>query len=160
MTHTKRTVYAALIGALYYILVIALAPISFHALQFRAANALKALAVCRPEFALGFALGDFFANQASPFGFWDWAIMPIFDLTGALAAYALRKIRIRSIPWLAILAQSVIIASGVATFPLGLGAGLPWIPTALSVFISTALIITAGTFTLIPAYHAIEAELK
>jgi uncharacterized membrane protein len=160
MNHTKRIVYAARIGALYYILVITLAPISFHVLQFRAANALKALAVCKPEFALGFALGDFFANQASPFGFWDWAIMPVFDLAGALAAYALRKIQVRSIPWLAILAQSLIIAAGVATFPLGLGAGLPWIPTALSVFISTALIITAGSLVLLPAYRAIETNLK
>lgn len=147
--NTRHVVYAAIIGALYFILVVGLAPISFHVLQFRAANMLKALAICRPEFALGFALGDFFANQASPFGILDWGVMPFFDIGGALLAYALRRRK-----WVAVGAQSAIIAIGVATFPLGLGAGLPWLFSFASVFTSSMLVIGAGTIILLPAYEA------
>lgn len=155
MKHTRYVVYTAVIGALYFILVIGLAPISFHILQFRAANVLKALAVCRPEFAFGFALGDFFANQASPFGALDWAIMPFFDIGGALSAYGLRQRK-----WLAVVAQSVIIAIGVATFPLGLGARLPWAWSFVSVFASSVLVIGIGTTFLLPAYNAVFGSEK
>lgn len=150
MKHTRRVVYAAIIGALYFVAVISLAPVSFHVLQFRAANVLKALALCRPEFAFGFGLGNFFANQASPFGFLDWAVMPLFDVAGALLAWRLRRWR-----WLAVVAQAGVIAVGVATFPLGLGAGLPWLMSFASVFISSAVIIGAGTLILVPAYKTV-----
>jgi uncharacterized membrane protein len=153
MKHTRYIVYAAIIGALYFVLVVGLAPISFHVLQFRAANALKALAVCRPEFAFGFALGDFFANQASPFGILDWGIMPFFDVVGALSAYRLRKWK-----WVAVIVQSVIIGVGVATFPLGLGAGLPWMLSFVSVFLSSMIVIGVGTVILLPAWSTVFAS--
>lgn len=152
---TRAVVYAAIIAALYFVMVILFAPLSFYALQFRLANVLKALAVCRPEFALGFALGDFFANQASPFGPLDWAIMPLFDVAGALTAYLLRRWI-----WLAVGAQSAIIAVGVAAFPLGLGAGLPVPLTFVYVFISSAILIGAGTVVLLPAYQAVANRLR
>lgn len=153
--NTRTIVYTALIGALYFVLTLAFAPLSFYALQFRVSNILKALAVCNPAFAFGFAMGDFFANQASPFGPLDWAIMPLFDVGGALAAYALR----RSLP-AAITAQSAIIALGVAVFPLGLGAGLYMPLTFVYVFISTLVIITGGSLILLPAYKAIADKLR
>jgi len=153
MKSTRYVVYAAIIGALYFVLVVGLAPISFHVLQLRAANMLKALAVCRPEFAFGYALGDFFANQASPFGILDWGIMPFFDIAGALSAYWLRKHK-----WIAVIAQSGIIAIGVATFPLGVGAGLPWMLSFLSVFLSSLAVIGTGTAILLPAWEAINGK--
>lgn len=148
-TSTRAIVYTALIAALYFVLTIAFAPLSFYALQFRVSNILKALAVCNPAFAFGFALGNFFANQASPFGPLDWAIMPIFDVAGALAAYALR----RRLP-VAIVAQSAIIALGVAIFPLGLGASMYMPLTFCYVFTSTLVIIAGGSLILLPAYRA------
>lgn len=155
MKRTSYVVYAAIVGALYFVLTVALAPISYHVLQFRVANVLKALALCRPEFAFGFALGNLFANQASPFGFLDWGVMPLFDVMGALAAYGLRRWK-----WVAVGAQSAIIALGVATFPLGLGAGLPWALSFASVFVSSAVIIGAGVAVLVPAYEAAERKLS
>lgn len=146
---TKTVVYSAIMAALYYVLVIGLAPISFHIFQFRAANVLKALAVTNPAFGIGYAIGDFFANQTSPFGILDWGIMPLFDLMGAWMAYSLRK-RL----WLAVAAQSFIIAIGVATFPLGIGGNLPWLLSFVSVFVSSLFIIGAGTVVLLPIYKA------
>jgi uncharacterized membrane protein len=148
-------VYAAVVGALYFVMVTALAPVSFGVLQFRAANVLKALAVCRPEFALGYALGDFFANQASPFGVWDWGVMPAFDVLGALVAWWLRGVRVRGLPWLSVVGQSVVVAVGVATFPLGLGGGFPWTVSFVSVVVSTVVVVGVGTMVLLPAYKAV-----
>lgn len=142
---TKTIVYASIIAALYYVMVIGLAPVSFDILQFRFANILKSLAVLNPAFSIGYAIGDFFANQLSPFGILDWGIMPIFDFVGAISAYVLRK-RI----WLAVIVQSLIIAVGVATFPLGLGGNLPWLMSFISVFISSLLIISAGSIIILP----------
>ena len=150
MKYTRYVVYAAITAALYFVMVVGLAPVSFHILQFRAANVLKALSVCHPAFAFGFGLGNFFANQASPFGVLDWGIMPVFYIGAALIAWTLRKRR-----WLAVGAQSAVIAVGVATFPLGLGAGLPWLASFVSVFASTVVIIGAGTLILVPAWEAV-----
>ncbi len=127
---TRTVVNAAIVAALYYVLVVGLAPISFTIFQFRIANVLKSLAVLHPSFGLGYAIGNFFANQLSPFGALDWAVMPLFDFGGAYLAYLLRK-RL----WLAVGIQSLVIAVGVATFPLGIGARLPWLGSFFLVFI-------------------------
>jgi uncharacterized membrane protein len=153
--NAQRTALTGVLAAMYAAAVLALAPLSFAVFQIRVANALKALAICRPEFAFAFAVGDFIANQASPFGLLDWAVMPAFDFVGARLAWKLRRI-----PPLAILAQSLVIAAGVATFPLGLGARLPWLPSFLSVAASTLLVITIGTLVLVPVFREVEAELR
>lgn len=153
MLRTRQIAYAAITAAIYAAAVLALAPISFGPIQLRAANALKALAICRPEFALGFAIGNFIANQASPFGPLDWAIMPLFDFAAAHLAW-----RLRTCPPLAIIAQSLTIAIGVATFPLGLGAHLPWPLSFASVALSSAAVITAGTIALVPPFRHLEAH--
>lgn len=158
MKHTRYVVYAAVVGALYYIFVVGLAPLSFYALQFRAANILKALAVCHPAFAFGFAMGDFFANQMSPFGWLDWGIMPFFDIAGAILAYKVYKMK--GWKWLAVIVQSAVIAIGVATFPLGLGARLPWLMSFSSVFVSSLIIIGIGTITLLPIWNALRLHLS
>lgn len=142
---TKAVVYTAIIAALYYVMVIGLAPLAFHALQFRAANVLKSLAVLHPAFGFGFAMGNFFANLSSPFGILDWGIMPFFDFASAYLAY-----RLRSKLWVAVLVQSLVIAVGVATFPLGIGGNLPWLVSFISVFVSTMIIIGTGTVVLLP----------
>jgi len=148
--NTNQITRAALIAAAYASAVLAFAPISYGIFQLRAATLIKSLAVLRPEFAVGFAIGNLIANQVSPFGIYDWGIMPLFDLAGAYTAY-----RLRSRPWLAVLAQSLVIAVGVATFPLGLGAHLPWLLSFTSVFLSTLALITAGTIALVPAVKAV-----
>lgn len=152
---TKAIVLSGMLAAMYAACVWVLAPISFLVFQFRVANALKALAVLRWEFAVGFAVGDFIANQASPFGILDWGIMPVFDFLGAWLAWKLRRWR-----WLGVVVQSVIIAVGVATFPLGIGAGLPWLVSFISVFASSLLMIGAGTIVLLPVIEKIQGFIK
>lgn len=152
---TKFIVRMAITAALYIVLMLAFAPVSFEALQFRVASVLLSLAVCGPEFAFGVALGNFFANMASPFGVYDFAIMPVFNIVGGLAAYALR----RRLP-VAIVTQSAIVALGVAVFPLGLGAGLYMPLTFAYVFTSTLVIIAGGSVILLPAYRAVAERIR
>lgn len=145
---TKTVVRASIMAALYFVFVVALAPISFGPLQFRAANILKGLAIVDPAFALGYGLGNFFANQASPFGILDWAVMPVFDVVAALLAYSLRKL-----PALAVFIQSFVIAAAVSVFPLGIGGNVPFLVSFPGVFVSTLIIISVGYVVLVPVYR-------
>lgn len=151
---TKTVVYAGLMGALYYVFVVGLAPISYDVFQFRIANVLKALAIYHPGLSLGYAIGNFFANQLSPFGMLDWLVMPVFDVIAGLTAWALRKCP--APVWIG--AQSIIIAGAVAVFPLGLGGNIPMLPSFLSVLASTLVVITAGHLLFKP-FHDRLAQL-
>lgn len=58
----RRIVYGGVIAALYAALTVALAPISFGAIQFRVSEALTVLPFFMPETVWGLAVGCFAAN--------------------------------------------------------------------------------------------------
>jgi len=131
---TKRIVRMAIIAALYYVFTMALAPISFGALQFRAANLLKPLALISPDFGWGLSLGVFFANMASPFGALDFVVMPIIDLIMVFFVWKLRKQ-----PVIALGLQAVVTGAAVAYFPLYLGGGVPLAFTLIPIITAQAI---------------------
>lgn len=151
MNKAHKITFTAMLAAMYAATVFALAPISFGMVQLRAAGMLQGLALVRPEFAVALGIGNFIANQVSPFGIYDWAIMPFFTWAAAHLAWRLRRL-----PPLALVTQSLLIAIGVATFPLGLGAGLPWLFSFVSVFGSMLIITTLGYIVLAPAWRYVE----
>lgn len=120
-----------MIAACYAVLTIALGPISYGPLQLRVAGLLKPLALRGPTMALGLAVGVALANLASPFGMWDFAVMPLVSYGAAMLAWQMRRW-----PWLAMVAQAAVIAVGVAVFPLYLGGAIPVWPTVVWVFAS------------------------
>lgn len=132
-------VYAALTAAAYAVLTIALAPISFGPLQMRVAGLLKPLALVSPVMGIGLAVGVALANLMSPFGMWDFAIMPLVSLMAANVAY-----RMRRYPWLAMVVQAAIISVGVAVFPLHFGGDIPIWPTVALVFASECALYLIG----------------
>lgn len=142
---TRRAVYSALIAALYAVLTIVLSPISFGPLQFRASNLLVGLMFYDIDYCFGLALGVFLGNLASPFGPLDWAIMPFVTLAGALSAYFTRKYW-----YVGIILWSVITSLGVAIFPLGLGAQIPFIATFPFILVSQLVVGTLGYFIFRP----------
>jgi hypothetical protein len=114
---------------------------SYGPLQFRVSEIIKPAAMFSPAMALAFAAGTLLANLFSPFGFWDWGCMPIVDALAALACWKLRRFGFASV-----LLQAVIVAAGVAVFPLGRGARMP-IPLGFAYVIGPQIIIfTAGWF--------------
>lgn len=136
-------VYAGLAGAGYAVATLALAPLGFGPIQLRVAGLLKPLALWHPAMALGLAVGVALANLASPFGFWDFGIMPIVTYAAAMVCY-----RLRAHPVLALLIQAGMIAAGVAIFPLGIGGGIPVWPTVAMVFVSETILYLIGYFAI------------
>lgn len=135
----RLIVYAGLTAAAYAVTTIALGPLSYGPLQLRVSGLLKPLALVSPVMGLGLAIGVGLANLTSPFGAYDFAIMPVVSLFAANIAYRLRRL-----PWLAMVVQATIIAAGVAVFPLHLGGGIPVWPTAAFVFASEATLYLVG----------------
>lgn len=135
----RTIVYAGLVGAAYAVLTIALAPISFGPVQFRIAGLLMPLALINPVYGIGLAIGVGLANLFSPFGWHDFALMPLVVLATSRLAYRLRRW-----PWLALTIMAVINASAIAFFPLYLGGGIPMWPTMLLVFVSLIVLYLVG----------------
>jgi len=138
---TRTVVKSGLLAALYVVLTIGLAPLSYGALQFRVSEVIKPAAMFSPVMALAFAAGTLLSNLFSPFGIWDWGCMPIVDAVAALACWKLRRFGFASV-----LLQAVIVSLGVAVFPLHMAAKMP-IPMAfVYVLIPQVVIFTAGWF--------------
>lgn len=135
----RVVVFAALTAAAYVVATLALAPISYGPLQLRLSGLLKPLALLSPTMGLGLAVGVGLANIMSPFGAWDFAIMPLVSYAAALIAY-----RLRTLPWLAMVVQAALIAAGVAIFPLYLGGAIPIWPTVLWVFVPECALYLIG----------------
>lgn len=68
---SKRIVKVALVAALYAVLTLALAPISYGNLQFRLSEILVLLAFFDPFYIAGLTLGCFIANMLGPNGLPD-----------------------------------------------------------------------------------------
>lgn len=136
---TKTIVYGGMFAALYAVLTLALAPISYGPIQARVSNLIKPIALYDPAFALSLALGTGMANLFSPFGFWDWGVMPVVEGIAAFTCWSLRRW-----PLTAVMVQSVIISMGVSLFPLGQGAQLPFAVTFLPVLIPNVLVPVLG----------------
>lgn len=94
---TRTIAYSGMIAAVYFVLTIALAPISYGPLQLRVSGLLVPLALANPVYGLGLAVGVALANLTSPFGAWDFVAMPIAMYAITQGAY-----RLRGVPWLAL----------------------------------------------------------
>lgn len=93
------------------------------------------------KMALGIAFGVGLANLFSPFGWYDFLLMPI-------AAYAIGRMgyALCSNPNLAIVLMSMGSAVAVAVFPLWMGGGIPVWPTVLLIFVSTLIAELVGWY--------------
>ena len=135
---TRSLVRMAIIAALYTTFTLVLAPISYGPFQFRAACLLYGLALLSPDFAIGLALGVFFANIASPFGAIDFLVMPLVNLGLGLLSWRMRKY-----PYVAMIIYGLGTGAAVSVFPLYLGGGVPIMAT-LPWLIIAQLVATVG----------------
>ena len=113
----KRVIYltqAAIIAALYATLTVGqnlLFPgTASMAVQFRVAEVLAVLAIYTPAAIPGLTIGCIIANISSVtagLGFYDMIFGSVASLLAALTMYGLRNIRIKNIPWLALLMPAV-----------------------------------------------------
>lgn len=140
---TKTIVYAGLVAAAYAVLTLAFAPISYGPVQFRIGSLIKPLALFLPGAPLGLAVGVMLGNLASPFGPYDWAIMPIVTYGAASVAY-----RMRRIPVLSNVVHGILIAAGVAIFPLHMAAGIPIWPAIAYIALSEIVLYNIGYYVI------------
>ena len=109
----KRVLFitqAAVIAALYAVLTVGqnmlLPGTASAAVQFRVAEVLCVLAIYTPAAIPGLTIGCIIANISSVtagLGFYDMIFGSLASLLAALAMYGLRNVRIKNIPFLALL---------------------------------------------------------
>ncbi|MCE5195916.1 MAG: QueT transporter family protein [Negativicutes bacterium] len=138
-TSLRSLVLTAMIAALYAVTALALQPLSFGPLQFRASEALTLLPILLPEGVVGVSLGCFLANLTSPFGAWDWVLGTFATLLAALGSRYFRKHF-----WLAaampVLFNGLIVAAYLAYLN-----DLPYWSTALYIAVSeTGVVLLLG----------------
>jgi len=91
MNKTKKLVYGAVLGALYAVLTLAFAPISYGPVQFRISEALTALPLLFDFAVPGLTVGCVVANLVGSVGIYDVIFGSLATLLGALGTRLLRK---------------------------------------------------------------------
>ncbi len=140
MNYYRRIGFVALIAALYAMLTVAIAPLSYGPIQFRFSEALKALVLVQPWAIPGVMVGTFVANLFSPYvGPWELIWMPLTDGLGGLLAWWVGRHC-----WWAGLALYVLTTAFAVALMLSVVAGLPFWLTAGTVLIGEAICIPLG----------------
>ena len=142
--NTKNVVRISIIAALYTVLTVALAPLSYGPLQFRIAEFLKVFVLYNPWLSIGIGIGTFFANLSSPYvGPLELIWMPLTDIAGGILAWIIfRALNNRHpvIP-MTVYAITTALAVGVMLYFLGVGGT---ILVALAIFVSEIIIFIGG----------------
>jgi uncharacterized membrane protein len=141
---TAQIVRLAIIGALYAVFTIVIAPFSYGPIQFRVSEIFKVFVLFDPMYALGIGIGTFFGNLASPFvGPWELVFMPLTDIAGGAIAYILFRWMGKRYPLVALSVYAITTSLSVGLMLSFFGAGGFWL-LAGSVAISELIILIAG----------------
>jgi uncharacterized membrane protein len=153
---TKHVVLIGIIAALYCILTVAIAPISYGIVQFRISEVLKIFVLFDPYLAIGIGIGTFFANLVSPFaGPWELIFMPLTDIAGGLAAWVIFRTLGCRWPGIPMAVYAVMTGAAVGCMLFFIGAGGFWLLFA-SVAASELVILIGGLPILLPVIHALQ----
>lgn len=129
---TRKIVTAALIGAVYAVLTLFLAPFSYGEIQFRASEALTILPFFSSFPIYGLFIGCIAANILSPIGPLDMIFGSFATLIAAIITYYIGKSNLRFKRYLAPL-PAVIVNGVVIGLLISYTAKIPFIIPALQV---------------------------
>lgn len=146
----RRVAVAGIVGALYVVLSLAVAPFAFGPVQFRIGEALKPLVIRYPVTIPAFGVGTVIINFFSPFaGVLELVFMPLVDVTGGVLCWFLaRRIGGAYGTYVASFVYALYTAAGVAVV-LKVAAGLPYFVAFASVAVSEAILLLAGNALLV-----------
>ena len=146
----RRVAVAGVVGALYVVLSLAVAPFAFGPVQFRIGEALKPLVIKYPATIPAFGVGTVIINFFSPFaGPLELIFMPLVDVTGGLLCWFIaRRIGTTFGTYLASLVYALYTAAGVAVV-LTVATELPYLFNFLSVAASEVVLLLAGNALLV-----------
>jgi uncharacterized membrane protein len=141
----RRVAIAGVVGALYVVLSLAVAPIAFGPIQFRLGEALKPLVIKYPAIIPAFGVGTVIINLFSPFaGPLELVFMPLVDVSGGVICYLVAKgLGTTFGTYLASLIYALWTAAGVGVV-LSVSAGLPYLPSFASVAVSEVILLLLG----------------
>lgn len=109
---TRKLVEAAVVGAVYTVLTLVLAPISFGGLQFRVSEALTVLPFFMPHTAWGLAIGCAISNIFGGYGIMDIVLGSLATLAAGLIT---SRIRIKALaPLPPVLFNAVVVGFTIA----------------------------------------------
>jgi uncharacterized membrane protein len=146
----RRVAVAGVVGGLYVVLSLAVAPVAFGPLQFRVGEALKPLVIKYPATIPAFGVGTVIINMFSPFaGVLELAFMPLVDVSGGVLCYLVAQ-RVGGAfgTYLASLLYALYTAAGVGVV-LTVVAGLPYFASFASVAVSEAVLLLLGNTLLV-----------
>ncbi len=146
----RRVAIAGVVGALYVVLSLLVAPLAYGPVQFRLGEVLKPLVIKYPATIPAFAVGVGIVNLFSPqAGGLELILMPIVNLFGGALCWVLAR-RIGGVfaTYAASLVFALIIAAGVATV-LHFAAGLPYLIAFGSVALSEIILLLLGNAILV-----------
>ncbi len=132
--NSKKMAMIGATAAIYAVLTVAMAPISYGAVQLRLSEVMTLLAFVDPVFIPGLVLGNFIANLFSPFGLPD---VVFGTLATFIAVFMMSKMK------------SMLIASFWPTIANGLIIGLELAIFTGAPFVSTALYVALGEFLVV-----------
>lgn len=113
----SNIIYMALIAAMYAVLTIMFAPISYGILQFRIADVLQSTVLKDQKYIFGLGLGVFIANMFSNVGGpLDYYFMPLVEILAGISAYYIYKNTKKKF--------SDFIAMGIFSFIISCGVGI------------------------------------
>ena len=146
----RRVAVAGVVGALYVVLSLMVAPLAYGPLQFRLGEVLKPLVIKYPLTIPAFAVGVGIVNLFSPLaGGLELILMPIVNLVGGtLCWFVGQRVKGAIGTYAASLLFAVIIAAGVGTV-LHFAAGLPYLASFASVAVSETILLLAGNALLV-----------
>ena len=146
----RRVAIAGVVGALYVVLSLAVAPIAFGPIQFRVGEALKPLVIKYPATIPAFGIGTVIINLFSPFaGMLELVFMPLVDVTGGIICYLVaRRIGGAFGTYFASLIYALWTAAGVGVV-LTVAAGLPYPLAFASVAVSEIILLLLGNALLV-----------
>ncbi len=144
----RRVAIAGIVGALYVVL--SISPFSYGPVQFRIGEALKPLAIKYPAVIPAFGVGTVIINLFSPFaGPLELVFMPLVDVTGGVLCYFVaRRVDGTLRTYLASLVYALYTAAGVGVV-LTVSAGLPYLPSFVSVAVSEVILLLLGNALLV-----------
>ena len=151
----RRVAVAGVVGALYVVLSLLVAPLAFGPVQFRLGEVLKPLVIKYPATIPAFAVGVGFVNLFSPVaGGLELVLMPVVNLVGGgLCWLVARRVGGRSGTYVASALFALVIAAGVATV-LHFAAGLPYLVAFGSVAVSELVLLLLGNAVLVRRFYS------
>lgn len=146
----RRVAIAGVVGALYVVLSLLVAPLAYGPLQFRLGEVLKPLVIKYPATIPAFAVGVGIVNLFSPqVGGLELILMPIVNLVGGTICWVLaRRIGGAFATYVASFVFALIIAAGVATV-LYFAAGIPYLFAFGAVAVSEVILLLIGNAVLV-----------